>query len=58
MSCSLFEKSLYSFDMTILIYIFVQCVEYNNDEQPRLLISVIQNLISQILPLYLDVDLR
>jgi hypothetical protein len=37
---------------------FVQCVEYNNGKQSRLLIPVIQNLVSQILPLYLDVDLR
>jgi hypothetical protein len=37
---------------------FVQCVEYNNGEQPRLLIPTIQNLVSQILPLYPYVDLR
>jgi hypothetical protein len=37
---------------------FVQYVEYNNSEQSRLLIFVIQNLVSQILLLYLDVDLR
>jgi hypothetical protein len=36
----------------------VQCVKYNNDEQSRLLIPVIQNLVSQILSLYLDVHLR
>jgi hypothetical protein len=37
---------------------FVQCIEYNKGEQSRLLIPVIQNMISQILPLYLDVDMR
>jgi hypothetical protein len=37
---------------------FVQCVEYNNSEQPHLLILIIQNLISQIMSLYIDVDLR
>jgi hypothetical protein len=29
---------------------FVQCIEYKNDERPRLLIHVIQNLISQNCP--------
>jgi hypothetical protein len=37
---------------------FVQCVEYNNDKQYHLLIPVIQSLVSQILSLYPDVDLR
>jgi hypothetical protein len=47
---------LFSYDSTYTH--FVKCVEYNNGEQSRLLIPVIQNLISQILSLYLDVDMR
>jgi hypothetical protein len=37
---------------------FVQCIDYNNGELPHLLIPVIQNPVSQIMLLYLDVDMR
>jgi hypothetical protein len=37
---------------------FVQCIKYNSSEQSRLLILTIQNLVFQIQPLYLDVDMR
>jgi hypothetical protein len=54
---NLFKKSLlFSYDNPYTH--FVQCVEYNNGEQSRMLIPVIQNLVSQILFLYSDVDLR
>jgi hypothetical protein len=58
MSYCLFEKSLYSFLYDISYTHFVQCVEYKNDEQSCLLIPAIQNLMSQKLPLYPDVNLR
>jgi hypothetical protein len=58
MSCSLFKNSIYFFSYDSPYTHFVQCVEYNNGEQSRLLIPAIQNLVSQILPLYPDVDLR
>jgi hypothetical protein len=38
--------------MTVLINIFLQCIEYKNDEQFRLLIPTIQIMISQKLSLY------
>jgi hypothetical protein len=44
MSCSLFERSLYFFSYDGLYTYFVQCVEYNNGEQPHMLIPTIQNL--------------
>jgi hypothetical protein len=47
---------LFSYD-SLYIY-FVQCVECKNGEQHRLVISTIQNLVSQKLSLYLYVDLR
>jgi hypothetical protein len=50
------ESLLFSYDSPYIH--FVQWVEYNNGEQPRLLIHVIQNLVSQILSLYPNVDLR
>jgi hypothetical protein len=40
------------------LYTFVQCVEYKNAEQPHLLFLIIHNLVSQILSLYPDIDLR
>jgi hypothetical protein len=43
------ESLLFSYDSPYTH--FMQCVEYNNGEQSRLLIPVIQNLVSQILPL-------
>jgi hypothetical protein len=43
------ESLLFSYDNSYTH--FVQCVEYKNDEQSRLLISVIQNLVSQKQPL-------
>jgi hypothetical protein len=58
MSYNLFEKSLYSFSYGIPYTYFVQYIEYNNSEQSRLLIPAIKNLVSQILSLYLDVDMR
>jgi hypothetical protein len=58
MSYSFFENSLLFFSYDSPYTHFVQCIEYNNDEQSRLLIPVIQNLVSQILPLYLDVDMK
>jgi hypothetical protein len=58
MSYSLFEKKSLLFSYGSRYIHFVQCVEYNRGEQTRLLIPAIQNLVSPILPLYLDVDMR
>jgi hypothetical protein len=58
MSYNLFEKKSLLFSYDSAYTHFVQYVEYNNSEQTRLLIPAIQNLVSQRLSLYPDVDLK
>jgi hypothetical protein len=58
MSYSLFEKKslLVSYDNPYTY--FLQCVEYNKGEQSRQFFPAIQNLVTKILSLCLDIDLR